>query len=1263
MKKSMKKISAVLLTVLCAVSLLLAAALTQGRQAVADDGAYYVCFSDQNYAVRNANKMSATGDGEYILQDVSLDSDDGFYVTDGADIKYYASDGNDMAVDSSDTLRYDIKFNPSQIYDEENTEDGWTVTDCRITYRLYSPGDVSVMIGDEEYSLTYNSYRSAYDEYYLSSVYIEAGTAVTAEGETHEVSSDGYYRIVYTPGATTNGNTYLYDEDGNYGSGDGYDYHLYIEDAPRYFLVFTDAQPDVLPEQDGTVDGDPAYLLSRYEDNVSAEEYRSGEFFLFEPDSSLRYAVYEEQANGTFRLLDDDDDEDTDVEKLRFTDAGWYSLSFIPADTTYVIATVEETTTLDGFYLAGNFNDWGYDEEGNITLSDEYLLEEVEDDDDYYDEDYTQYSVELTVTDKDLKDEDIEFYITDGDTKYRNLTKNIVIDEAGTYRILFSDEHVYGNGRRYRYFLTESDSNVTEVLISTAEDWQTFAAACNVSADYSYDKSVYLTADIDFSGVDFTPVKQFHGTFYGGYHTLSGIEVPEDAAVNGVFGTVSNGAVVERLYVEDLSVSDTDDDYAGFVCVNYGTLRCLEISGSVEGGRYVGGVCGYNGRTLGTGASSSEYDDGAIERCTNAATVSGYASVGGICGFNYGEISQSCNEGKVVGTSDSSNDTVIALGGIAGYSAGRIVSSENQASVSSSLSSLYVGGIAGVCTGDIYFSFNRGNVSGTTYAGGAVGYYGTVSSEEDSTVAYLSGLDYQTIIETLFNDSSDEASVDDIEGTTQYLSYVYNEGNVTAKGYVGGIVGNVTVSISIDNCVSIGNITATAGNYAGGIVGYTDSATVTGCLTAGSISASGMSGSDYVGGICGYGYSVLCSMSAADLDGGDYVGGICGYCANVMDSNYANVTVVSETDAQNVGGIAGYSAQYDEAGSDFNGNVQYNYYVNDVAIGGIAGTDYGENYDYAAAGISSEDLAKEDELSAYLADGFDSEYWAGGDGTATYPVPYYLLNVDIADEYGDDSEFETLFDTYGAEFTAAAKEYTQVSYTILFLEWDGEDDLYDDDGVLQEDVYEVIATIRVFAGDSVTVPDFEYAVLQEDGTWILEADDGWYYVTFVLDGSNTVYAQYRKIATTLTDKTGTVLVEGIFDEDTEVTIVTTSAGMCLVFTLNGEEIEVGTVTVKYLVGEDVDDYAVYFFVAGEEEQAETVVSGSYLAFEYSDGDYFSVRVAHSAADVPGWAWALIGGAAGAVAVGIAWLIVWLVRRKGRKPAKKSPAGETDGNGK
>ncbi|MDE7087094.1 MAG: hypothetical protein K2O67_02760, partial [Clostridia bacterium] len=358
--------------------------------------AYYVCYSNENYAVRNANKL-AEKDGEYVLSNVRLNSLISFYVTDNAGRRWYAGDGKEMQVEETANYYYDIKFSPENTY---GTEDGgWEKTDCHITYAFYIPAQYSVNIGGAETPLTYNPYRTNYEEYFLSSQYITGGTDVIYGSETHNIADDGYYRILYTPGEISGGNSYAYDENGNYGTGEKFTYNLYIQDAPQYFL---------LPE------GGTEYIpLTRNENNVAASEYQSEEFFIAERDTTYRYAVYEMQTDGAYRLIDDDGDEDTALSKITEEDAGWYKFSFTDGGNVFTTSLKRQKRNFKGFYLAGEFNNYCFDGQGNVYTDEDSRLIEIADGDDDYDKDFKQFVLYLTVSERHLKYGDFEFYITD----------------------------------------------------------------------------------------------------------------------------------------------------------------------------------------------------------------------------------------------------------------------------------------------------------------------------------------------------------------------------------------------------------------------------------------------------------------------------------------------------------------------------------------------------------------------------------------------------------------------------------------------------------------------------------------------------------------------------------------------------------------------------------------------------------------------------------------------------------------------------------
>ena len=59
------------------------------------------------------------------------------------------------------------------------------------------------------------------------------------------------------------------------------------------------------------------------------------------------------------------------------------------------------------------------------------------------------------------------------------------------------------------------------VTIATVQDFTNFSKQCTRDT-WSQGITVELTADLDLSGSDFTPVPIFQGSFHGNGHTISG---------------------------------------------------------------------------------------------------------------------------------------------------------------------------------------------------------------------------------------------------------------------------------------------------------------------------------------------------------------------------------------------------------------------------------------------------------------------------------------------------------------------------------------------------------------------------------------------------------------------------------------------------------------------------------------------------------------------------------------------------------------------
>ena len=105
--------------------------------------------------------------------------------------------------------------------------------------------------------------------------------------------------------------------------------------------------------------------------------------------------------------------------------------------------------------------------------------------------------------------------------------------------------------------------------------------------------SYYLTADIDMSGVKWTPIgfyayAPFKGQFDGNGHTISNLTVSNSTAGQnaafvgvGLFG-VCSGAMIENLYVLDASVTNTATSYVATgiitgICYNTTISNCVGV--------------------------------------------------------------------------------------------------------------------------------------------------------------------------------------------------------------------------------------------------------------------------------------------------------------------------------------------------------------------------------------------------------------------------------------------------------------------------------------------------------------------------------------------------------------------------------------------------------------------------------------------------------------------------------------------------------------
>ena len=143
-----------------------------------------------------------------------------------------------------------------------------------------------------------------------------------------------------------------------------------------------------------------------------------------------------------------------------------------------------------------------------------------------------------------------------------------------------------------------------------------------------------------------TEAQPFTGTFDGGNFTIYGLYI-NDSSKNyvGLFGYVGANGKVINVTLADSYVRGNNN--VGSICGynNGGTLQNCRNAGTVSGTTNVGGVCGYNipGYNIGVGT---------LQKCYNTGKVTGTGNlVGGVCGQNSGGTVKGCyNTGDVTGT-------------------------------------------------------------------------------------------------------------------------------------------------------------------------------------------------------------------------------------------------------------------------------------------------------------------------------------------------------------------------------------------------------------------------------------------------------------------------------------------------------------------------------------------------------------------------------------------------------------------------------------
>ena len=208
------------------------------------------------------------------------------------------------------------------------------------------------------------------------------------------------------------------------------------------------------------------------------------------------------------------------------------------------------------------------------------------------------------------------------------------------------------------------------------------------------DINITLTADIDLTGKDWTPIgtdydNSYKGTFDGGGHTITGLTFTTNDEFAGLFGWLNRAGTVKNVVMEGVQITSNQiygGSIGGVVGSGWGTIENCSVSGSVSGTVYVGGVVGVQ---IG----------GSITGCSSSATVKGTVDVGGVAG-------QTNSSATLTACYATGNVTIeiapkknIAGGGLVGMNAGSSLlacyATGNVTSTGSSTGYVHIGGFWG----------------------------------------------------------------------------------------------------------------------------------------------------------------------------------------------------------------------------------------------------------------------------------------------------------------------------------------------------------------------------------------------------------------------------------------------------------------------------------------------------------------------------------------------------------------------------------------
>ena len=175
-----------------------------------------------------------------------------------------------------------------------------------------------------------------------------------------------------------------------------------------------------------------------------------------------------------------------------------------------------------------------------------------------------------------------------------------------------------GTAEDLGYFI-QDDGSYTVYTANGLKEW-----AEAVQTDPTL--NITLTADIDLTGKEWTPVgnsgQTYNGTFDGQGHTITGLNISSPSEAVALFHNIGGGGKVMNLQLKDVTYKGSTA-MGGIAHGNNGTITACSVMGTLTNTTNNGAVGGIAAINFGT-----------ITACWFNGTITGGSKVGGIAGIN-----------------------------------------------------------------------------------------------------------------------------------------------------------------------------------------------------------------------------------------------------------------------------------------------------------------------------------------------------------------------------------------------------------------------------------------------------------------------------------------------------------------------------------------------------------------------------------------------------------------------------------------------------